>query len=219
MFLHLSVSHSVHGGCLPQCMLGYTPLVQTHPMLGYTPLGRHPPRQTPPMGRHTPGQTHPRQTPPPTACWDTHPPCQVHDWIDMATAADGRHPTGMHSCYHPQRSWGKVMFLQVSVILSTGVTCMVAGGWGVCVVAGWHAWLPRGTCMVARGAYMVAWRHAWLLGGMHGCQGQHAWLPGGVWLLGGMCGCWGHAWLLGGMHGLGGMCSCGGACMVAGRHA
>ena len=25
MFLHLSVSHSVHGGgCLPQCMLGYT---------------------------------------------------------------------------------------------------------------------------------------------------------------------------------------------------
>ena len=27
MFLHLSVSHSVHrGGCLPQCILGYTPL-------------------------------------------------------------------------------------------------------------------------------------------------------------------------------------------------
>ena len=25
MFLHLSVSHSVHRGCLPQCMLGYTP--------------------------------------------------------------------------------------------------------------------------------------------------------------------------------------------------
>ena len=27
MFLHLSISHSVHmgGGCLPQCMLGYTP--------------------------------------------------------------------------------------------------------------------------------------------------------------------------------------------------
>ena len=26
----------------------------------------------------------------------------------------------MHSCYHPQRSWGKVMFLQVCVILFTG---------------------------------------------------------------------------------------------------
>ena len=37
-----------------------------------------------------------------------------------ATAADGTHPTGMHSCYRPQRSWGKVMFLQASVILLTG---------------------------------------------------------------------------------------------------
>ena len=34
MFLHPSVSHSVHGGCLPQCMLGYTP-----------PGSRHPPAQ------------------------------------------------------------------------------------------------------------------------------------------------------------------------------
>ena len=33
---------------------------------------------TPPLGRHTPGQT----SPPP-----------------VATAADGTHPTGMHSCY------------------------------------------------------------------------------------------------------------------------
>ena len=34
MFLHLSVSHSVHGGgdCLPQCMLGYTPQEQTPPL-------------------------------------------------------------------------------------------------------------------------------------------------------------------------------------------
>ena len=41
------------GGCLPQCLLGYTPF----------PLGRHPP-----------------------------PPLQT------ATAADGAHPTGMHTC-------------------------------------------------------------------------------------------------------------------------
>ena len=41
MFLHLSVSHSVHGGrrwlCLPNCMLGYTPHRQT-PL----PTYRHP---------------------------------------------------------------------------------------------------------------------------------------------------------------------------------
>ena len=36
MFLHLSVSHSVHGrGCLPQCMLGYTP----PPLRADTPPG------------------------------------------------------------------------------------------------------------------------------------------------------------------------------------
>ena len=45
MFLHLTVSHSVHGGgwCLP------------HFMLGYTPLGRRPPPhiQTPHSPSHT----------------------------------------------------------------------------------------------------------------------------------------------------------------------
>ena len=51
MFLHLSVSHSVHKGGLPQCTLGYTPRADTP----------------------TPQQT--------------------------ATAADGTHPTGMHSCF------------------------------------------------------------------------------------------------------------------------
>ena len=46
-------------------------------MLGYTPLGRHPPADTAPV-----------QT----------PPCPVHAGTHMATAADGTHPTGMHSC-------------------------------------------------------------------------------------------------------------------------
>ena len=51
-------------------------------------------------GIHPPGQIHPSgQTPP---C-PVHPgihtsPCPVHAGIDMATAADGTHPTGMHSC-------------------------------------------------------------------------------------------------------------------------
>ena len=60
MFLHLSVSQSVHGGCLPQCMLGNT-----------TPCPVH-------AGIYN--------------------PCPVHAGIDMATAADGTHPTEMHSC-------------------------------------------------------------------------------------------------------------------------
>ena len=29
-----------------------------------------------------------------------HPPCRVHVGIDMATAADGTYPTGMHSCFN-----------------------------------------------------------------------------------------------------------------------
>ena len=49
------------GGCLPQCMLGYTPWADTPP--GQTPPGRHPP------GRYPPGQT-PLQTPPADG---THP--------------------------------------------------------------------------------------------------------------------------------------------------
>ena len=32
----------------------------------------------------------------------------------------GTHPTRMLPCYHPQRSWGKVIFSHVSVILFTG---------------------------------------------------------------------------------------------------
>ena len=87
--------------------------------------GRHLPRQTPP-GRHPQADT-PRQTPPgrhplgrhplPSARWDTQPPAPMHAGIHTprpaqcmlgytpppptwaATAADGTHPTGMHSCH------------------------------------------------------------------------------------------------------------------------
>ena len=111
MFLHLSVSHSIpscngHGVCISACNGGVClwaqGRMQTTP--GQTSLGRHP-------------------------------------LPEPATEAGGQHPTGMHSCLHfhsqfssvippfkcyssafnrPQRSWGKVMFLQVSVILFTG---------------------------------------------------------------------------------------------------
>ena len=55
----------------------------------------------------------------------------------------------MRVYYRPQTKFAKVMFLQVSVILSTG-GC---------------AWLLRGACVVALGG-----------GGMHGCSRGHAWL-------------------------------------------
>ena len=62
---------------MPQCMVGYTPSqADSPPSRQPTPPAQTPPRQTPPG-----------QTPPP-----------VHAGIDMATAADGTHPTGMDSC-------------------------------------------------------------------------------------------------------------------------
>ena len=50
---------------------------------GIHPLGRHP------LGSHPPAQC---------MLGYTHP-CRVHAGIDMATAVDGTHPTGMYSCF------------------------------------------------------------------------------------------------------------------------
>ena len=77
------------GGCLPQCMLGYTPSP------GRNPPGRHPLGQIPPW-EDTPGQSSAWEDTPWETCWDTQ--CPVHAGINMATAVDGTHPTGMHSC-------------------------------------------------------------------------------------------------------------------------
>ena len=73
IFSQVCVKNSVHrgGGCLPQCMLGYTPAGRGRPPREQTPLGpgRQPPqtRQSPPgQGRHPQTrQTTPltRQTP------------------------------------------------------------------------------------------------------------------------------------------------------------
>ena len=108
-----------------------------------------------------------------------------------------------------KRSFVKVMFLHLSVILLTGRgACVVALGGCGCSGRGMHGCSQRG--------------HVWLLwggmrgcsGGMHGCSGGHAWLlqggcvvaPGGMhgcsggcaWLLWGVCmvapGGGGHAW-------------------------
>ena len=85
MFLHLSVilftgglSVSVHAGIHP-------PGRHQTPLLADTPHpGKHPPGQTPPCPVHA----------------GIHTPCPVHAGINMATAADGTHPTGMHSCHN-----------------------------------------------------------------------------------------------------------------------
>ena len=82
MFLHLSVSHSVHrgrGSALVHAGIRPPPWDQT-PLGPGTPLSsRHPPGT-----RHTPGPGTPRHQVPPRQ--------------QTATVADGTHPTGMHSC-------------------------------------------------------------------------------------------------------------------------
>ena len=105
----------------------------------------------------------------------------------------------MPSSYRRQRSCGKVIFSQASVILFTGGT----HGGGVCMVGegGVHG---GGVCMgrVVCGRGHV-WHRACMIGGMHdrgyawqeGCGGGHVWW-GHVW--------WGHAWQ--GMRGGGGAC-------------
>ena len=144
VILFTGVCVSQHAsGCLPlgpgRCTLPWVDTFRTHlpgqiPPWADTPLGRQSPRQTPPgqtstwadtswadipLGRHplqdTPpsGQTPPRQTPP-----DTHKL--------GSPQSDTSHPTGMHCCYHPHRSCGKVMFLHLSVNHSGG--CLPRGG-------------------------------------------------------------------------------------------
>ena len=85
MFLHLSVSHSVHGGYLGRYPPGrYTPQASTPPWAGKPPRQVHPQAGTPqagthPLGRYTPqagtppGQVQPPGQVPPdhSACWDT----------------------------------------------------------------------------------------------------------------------------------------------------
>ena len=66
-------------------MLAYTP-----PPPGQTPTGQTPPWADTPWADTLPGQIPPGQT----------PPLPVHTGINIATAADGTHPTGMHSCIY-----------------------------------------------------------------------------------------------------------------------
>ena len=114
----------------------------------------------------------------PTAdCTNTPFNCNVIGWNPCFSLGKN-----MHDNYRPQRSWGKVIFSQASVTMSTGG----------------HAWLLGGVHGCGRARVVAG-------GGMHGCRGC-TWLPGGAWLAGSVHGC-GHTWMWGGMRGCrGGVC-------------
>ena len=61
MYLHLSVSHSVHvgAGLLPQCMLEYPPPPSRHPPRRQTPWDQAPPGADPPQKKQTPQEAAP----------------------------------------------------------------------------------------------------------------------------------------------------------------
>ena len=106
--------------------------------------------------------------------------------------------------YRPQRSWGKVMFLQASVILLTGgghAWFYSGGGHAWFYSGGGHAWFYwggvrgfiRGACVVlfGGGVHGFIWGGACVVlfgGGMRGfIRGGHAWFYSG-----------GHAWFYSG---------------------
>ena len=91
----------------------------------------------------------------PIAFWDT-PLLADISLPEMATGVDGTHPSGMHSSYRPQQSWGKVIFSEACVKNSVyrGVVpglggCLVPGAclvWGCLVLGGAWSWgIPRPT--------------------------------------------------------------------------
>ena len=111
MFLHLSISHSVHRAGVPgKAPPGtrYTPprTRYTPPRTRYTPRDQvHPFGQVPPGTRYTspvPGTPPGTSTPPGTRYtpWDqVHPPGGRYPRPqETATVANGTHPTGIHSC-------------------------------------------------------------------------------------------------------------------------
>ena len=91
IFSQACVKNSVHGGGLPQCMLGYTPPDQTPRDQAPCPLGADtPPDQAPPRSRHPPPRpgTHPQTRPP----GSRHPPDQAHTPLGADTPPDQATP-------------------------------------------------------------------------------------------------------------------------------
>ena len=125
-YVFTGVCDSLNRGCLPQCMLGYTPPGSRHPPQEQTPHQSRPPKSRPTPGadtsgsRHPPGADTPRSRPPEqTTPRSSHPPPSRHPPKQTPPGADtprsrhppttehaGRygqredstHPTGMQSC-------------------------------------------------------------------------------------------------------------------------
>ena len=136
-YVFTRICHSVHGGCLPQCMLGYHPSRSRHPPGADTTPPPHPFAVH--AGRYGQQASSLRRL-----CFYT---C-----LSFC-------PWG--ACMVGGCAW----LLRGACVVAPGGACMVAP-WGVhawllpggaCVVApGGHAWLlPGGACMVAPGG------HAW----------------------------------------------------------
>ena len=92
-------SASVHAGIPPP--KSRHPPEQTPPWeQTHSPGSRHPPGSRPPWSRHPPGSRHPPSRHPPeqTPPRNRHPPSRHPAPRDTVTAAEGTHPTGMHSC-------------------------------------------------------------------------------------------------------------------------
>ena len=143
--------------------------------------------------------------------------------VDASGDQAGR--IGLLNYYRPQRSWGKVMFLQASVILLTGggacvvprggVRGFIRGGGRVWFYSGGHAWFysgGRAWFYLGGRAWFYSGGRAWFYSGGRawfysgGCvvlfRGGHAWFYSGGGVRGFIQG--GRAWF----------CSEGGACVV-----
>ena len=93
MFLHLSVSHSVHGG---STWAGTPPG-------RYIPPGRYPPEGTPPV--------------------QVHPPPEAVQTGRYEQQAGGTHPTGMHSCFSFKSKDGAYLENHHKYMITTSAEC------------------------------------------------------------------------------------------------
>ena len=91
MFLHLSVSHSVHRGVPAPLHAGI------HPQAGAPPLQVHSPGSTPPGQVHPPA-VHPRTGTPPSRYTPIGRYTPAQCMLRYGQQAGGTHPNGMQSC-------------------------------------------------------------------------------------------------------------------------